>query len=737
MIDHPCIERPGGALRLALPAILAVLILTPPATRPAGAAEGPRPTRRAAVRELIHGVEIVDPYRWLEDQESPETHAWIAAQNAYTQSQLAELPWQPAIRQRLAALMRVDRVEMPIQRSGRLFVWRTRAEDELPILTLRQGLSGRDEVLIDPHSLSADRTVSVTIESISRDGKRLAYGVRDGGEDEVTIHFMDVDARRELPDRLPRGIYTGLAFTPENRGFYYGRHDREIGDRIYYHPLGSDPAADVELFGRGYGPEAWIVPELSDSGRYLLITVYHGWTRAELYFRDLAADGPIRPLVTGVDAVFEPRFAGDRLVVLTDWQAPNRRLVAIDLERPQRDAWREIVPPGPDAIAGFSLAGGRVFVHTLHNVTSQLRVFDLDGNARGEVALPGLGSASVPTGRWDDATAFYDFRSFTTPRTIFRLDVESGRSSEWARDGVPFDPRDYEVRQVWYASKDGTRVPMFLVHRRGLEPNGRQPTVLYGYGCCGVSLTPWFSIFAAAWIERGGLFAVANLRGGGEFGEAWHQAGMLERKQNVFDDFIAAAEWLIENRYTSPRKLAIMGGSNGGLLVGAAMTQRPELFQAVLCLVPDLDIVRYPQFENNNPPAVLEYGNAADPEQFKYIYAYSPYQNVREGTEYPAVLLTAGHNDTRVPPLQARKMTALLQHATASERPILLLYDMRAGHAGGGPAATGIDDGAHFLSFLVWQLGMEPRGWEDASTAPLAARAPQFPPPAVTATPIP
>ncbi len=667
----------------------------------------PPPTRREAVSETIHGVEIVDHYRWLEDQESPETRAWIDAQNAHAESLLAGRPSREGIRQRLTELMKIDRIWSPIERGGRYFVRKRRAGDDLAILHTRSGLEGEDEVLIDPHELSPDHTTDVTLLDVARDGTLLVYGIREGGVDEVSVRVMDVARREDLPDRLPEALYTNVSLTADKGGFYYGVHDRETGTRLYYHALGSEPDRDRRIFGDGYGPDKWVSPFVSENGRYLLITIYHGWSKSEIHFRDLGTRDPIRPLVDDLDANFYPRFAGSTLVMQTDWNAPNGRILAVDLEHPARGRWREVIPEGSDAISDFSLAGGKLFVHYLHDVSSQIRIHSLEGDDLGEIDLPGIGTAGAPEGRWESDEAFFDFHSYAVPRTTYRYDVSTGRSTVWARDEVPVDPDRFEVRQVWYESKDGTRIPMFLVHRKDLEPDGRRPTLLYGYGGFNASLTPRFTPDAVLWAEQGGLYAVANIRGGGEFGEEWHRAGMLEKKQNVFDDFIAAAEWLIDNGYTNPSHLAIEGYSNGGLLVGAALTQRPDLFQAVLCGHPDLDMVRYHEFENNNPPALLEYGNASVPEQFEFLYAYSPYQRVKEGVSYPAVLLTSGDADTRVPPLQARKMTALLQWATASPRPILLLYDTRSGHSGGKPFHKVIDDLSLEIAFLFWQLGME------------------------------
>jgi len=664
------------------------------------------PTRQDNVREVIHGVEIIDPYRWLEDQESPETRQWIDAQNRYTHSLLDGLPSRPLIQKRLTDLMRIDTVGAPFERGGRYFLFKKRAEDDLSILYVRRGLYGQDEPLIDPHTLSPDHTTNIGLDDVSGDGRLMVYSIRRGGEDETELRVMDVDSRKDLHDRLPRALYRGVSFKKDGSGFYYNLQRRDVGTRIFYHAIGSDPSKDVEVFGKGYGPDKWVDASVSEDGRYLLFSVQHGWARNEVYVQEMAG-GPIKTIVNDIDAHFYAWFAGDQLVMQTDWQAPKNRILVVDLKDPSRDKWREIVPAGPDAIEGYSLVGGKLFLRYLHNVSSLIKIFSIDGKPLGEVPLPGLGSAGGLLGRWNNGEAFFGFRSYVLPQAIYRYDVSTGKTELWAQPKVPFKSGDFEVNQVWCSSKDGTKVPMFLVHKKGLKPNGKLPTLLYGYGGFNVSLTPRFSSPAAMWVEQGGLYAVANLRGGGEFGEEWHRAGMLDKKQNVFDDFIAAAEWLIKNNYTNPSRLAIQGGSNGGLLVGAALTQRPELYQAVLCEFPDLDMIGYYRFKNNNPPALLEYGNASDPAQFKFLHAYSPYQKVKPGTKYPAVLLTTGDADTRVPPLQARKMAARLQAATTSGRPVLLLYDTKAGHAGGRPLSKIIEDLSLEMAFLFWQLGID------------------------------
>lgn len=665
----------------------------------------PPPSRVDTFRETIHGVEIVDPYRWLEEQDSPETRAWIDSQNKYTHSLLDNLPSRPLIQKRLSELLRVDSVSTPFEQGGRYFLFKKRAADDLSILYVRQGLNGKDEILIDPHTLSPDHTTDIGLLDVSHDGKLIIYSVRRGGQDETELRVMDVAKRKDV-DQLPNALYRGVSLKKDGSGFYYNLQRRDTGIRVFYHAIGAGASKDVEVFGKGYGPDKWISASVSEDGKYLLFGVSHGWARNELYVQKLP-DGPILPIVNDIDAHFDGWLAGDRLVMQTDWQSPNQRIVVVDLNNPAREKWLTIVPEGRDAIAGFSLVGGKLFVSYLHNVATQIKIFTLEGKALGEVSLPGLGTASGISGRWDSNEAFFSFRSFVTPQTIYRYDAQTGKTELWARPDVPFKSADFEVRQVWYSSKDGTKVPMFLVHKKGLQPDGKLPVLLYGYGGFNVNQTPRFSSSAAIWVEHGGVYALANIRGGGEFGEAWHKAGMLDKKQNVFDDFIAAAEWLIKNKYTNPSRLAIQGGSNGGLLVGAAFTQRPELFQAVLCQFPDLDMIGYYRFKNNNPPALLEYGNASDPAQFKYLYAYSPYQKVKAAEKYPAVLFTTGDQDTRVPPLQARKMTARLQAASSSGKPVLLLYDTKAGHAGGRPLSKIIDDVSLELAFLFWQLRMD------------------------------
>jgi prolyl oligopeptidase len=679
----------------------------------ADAPPAPPATRVENVTETLHGVEIVDPYRWLEDQKSPETRAWIEAQNAYTQARLVARPGRERVESDLGRLLRVEASGLPITRAGRAFVARRRPEDQQYILYVRRGLDGKDEVLVDPHPLSADHTTSVDFEDISADGTLVAYSVRQGGKDEIAVSLRDVESGKDLPDALPEARYYGVALTPDKKTLYYSRRDA-AGPRVYRHAMGTDPAKDTLVFGEGYGNEKIIGCDLSDDGRYLQMTVFHGSApkQTEIYVQDVAAGSPLVTIVNDIEARFYASIGGDRLYLRTNWNAPNGRVLAVDLKDPAREKWKEVVPAEEDAIGLFDVAGERLFVGYVHNASSRVAVFDAVGKSIGAFALPTLGSvgsanAGLLRGRWSSRDVFFRFESYHQPPTIFRYDAGTGAQSAFWRANVPLDGDRFEVEQAWYPSKDGTKIPMFLVHRKGLPRDGSTPTILTGYGGFNISTTPLFSPRAAWWIDHGGLYAVANLRGGGEFGEAWHEAGMLAKKQNVFDDFHAAAEWLIANKYTRVDKLAVSGGSNGGLLVGAALTQRPELFRAVVCSVPLLDMLRYHQFLVARF-WVPEYGSSEDPEQFQWLYGYSPYHHVQKGEKYPATLLITGDSDTRVDPLHARKMTAMLQARTGSgpERPVLLHYDTKFGHSAGAPVDKLIADYADELTFLVWQLGL-------------------------------
>jgi prolyl oligopeptidase len=539
----------------------------------------------------------------------------------------------------------------------------------------------------------------------------LAYAVRRGGEDKHEIRVLEVASRRELADVLPRAkYYQNVSWRHDLSGFYYSLWtDRE--SRILFHRLGAGAGQtdDVEVF-RDESASRFLFASVSDDGRYLVITVFHGagGSRSDVYVKRLDSDGPVVPIVNDIDATFFANYAGDALMLQTNWNAPNWRVIRVDLKTASRDMWQEIIQEDRASLRYFSAIGGKLFAVYLENVLSRVRMFEPDGTFLRNLEVPATGTVQGIGGRWDASTVFFQFSSFDQPTSIYRYEIASGVLQTWWRKNVPASFDQFEVRQVWYSSKDGTRVPMFLFHRRDIELDGARPTLLSGYGGFNAIVTPDFWPQLLVWTEAGGVFAYANLRGGGEFGEEWHRAGRLERKQNVFDDFIAAAEWLIANHYTNPARLAAMGGSNGGLLVGAALTQRPELFRAIFCGAPLLDMIRYHKCMLG-PMWISEYGSADDPEQFRYLLAYSPYHNVRPQTEYPAVMFMTGDSDTRVDPMHARKMAAMLQWATTSkpyERPILLHYRTESGHIAGLAVDAAIDDSADQLAFLFRELGV-------------------------------
>jgi prolyl oligopeptidase len=690
-------------LRAAVCALAVMLFAIPACTR---CGVSPPVSRTDNVREVLHGTEIIDPYRWLEDQNSPETREWINAQNEHTRTILTSIPGREKVKKELEKLMRTESVKPPYCRNGLYFFEHRHANQDLNVIYVREGMHGVDQPLIDPHSLTPDYSKSVSIWGISADGGLLAYGVREGGEDEVTVRIMDVASRRDIKDTLPRGRYSYLCFTSDNSGFYYSRYADDV-DRIHYHRMGTDPESDPIVFGEGYGPGIGFDVEISDDGNYLLFIVYHGSAakKSEIYYRDLRTDGKTETVVNDIDARFVGAVADHYLFMQTDWKAPNGRILRVDLNDPARDRWQEIIPEREAALKDFKLAGGRLLVRYVDSVIPTIEIFEPDGRPLTAIVPEAIGWLGKPQGRWQDQDAFVKFSSYHIPESIYLYDLASLTLKQWDKVEVPISSEEFEIRQVWCESADGTEIPMFIAHRRGIKLDGANPTLLYGYGGFRSSLAPYWSSRTALWLKMGGIYAVANLRGGGEFGENWHRAGMLDKKQNTFDDFIAAAEWLIANKYTTPDKLAIRGTSNGGLLVGAALTQRPDLFRAVICGYPLLDMIRYHNFLIAKY-WIPEYGSSQDPEQFKFIYAYSPYHNVRERPRYPAVMFVTGDSDTRVDPLHARKMTALLQARAGTEQPILLHYDTSAGHSAGRPVSRRIEDLTDEMLFLIWQLGI-------------------------------
>jgi prolyl oligopeptidase len=676
----------------------------------------PPATKQQPVTDDYFGHKIVDPYRWLEDGSSAETQQWVAAQLAYTRSILDKLPGRDKLHDRIEQLIEIGNLGETEVGGEYYFHTRREGKQNQPVLYVRKHVDGKDEVLVDVNPLSKGGTVALDWWRPSHDGKFVAYGTSESGSEMSTLHVIETATHKLLPDTIERTRAASIAWKPDDSGFYYTRYPKK-GDvaegqemynrHVFYHPLGGDTAKDPLIFGEGRDPQDWPNVTLSNDARWLSIIVAQGWTKTELFLQDVQTGAPAIRISTGKDFLYfaEP-YDGD-LYILTNEDGPHFRVFKTPVTAPAREHWREIIPQSDAVLSSLHIIGGQLFARYELNAHSLLKRFTTDGKPLGEVELPTLGTIVNIGGEYDSTSAFYVFTSFTVPATIYRFDIQTAKSTLW--DSVPtgIDTNKYETRQVWYTSKDGTRVPMFLVLRKGLKLTGHNPAMLTAYGGFNVSLTPEFSKVLFPWLDHDGVYAMANLRGGSEFGEDWHRAGMLDKKQNVFDDFIAAAEYLEKEGYTDKEHLAIRGGSNGGLLMGAALTQRPDLFRAVICQVPLLDMLRYQNFQIAKL-WVPEYGSSLDAKQFEWLYAYSPYHRVKEGTAYPAVLFMTADTDTRVDPMHAKKMTALLQADNSGPNPILLRIEPKAGHGAGKPISKQVEEWTDIYSFLFWQLGMTP-----------------------------
>jgi prolyl oligopeptidase len=674
-------------------ALLFSAVLAACASTPAPPATEVRP-----VTETLQGVTVTDPYRWLEDQNSPETRAWIDQQNARTDTVLAHLPNRDALSKRLEQLLGVDESSLPTWRNGRYFFTRRKVGEEKVSIYMRE--NGSDTVVVAAPANDPKQNDNVGIEDVSPDGKLLAFFVRGGGADEVVVHFYDVDAKHDL-GQLPLARYSGITVAGDQA--WYSRQTPE-GPRVFRRALGGGD--EVKLFGDGYTSDKIIGLGGSDDGRYLVAHVFHGagGKRTDVFVKDVSDNAPFRPVVNDLEARTVADFAGDSLVLQTNWNAPNNRVFIAPIATPERANWRELVPENHDAaIQSIAAAGGRIFVRYLQNVQPRVVGYNLDGTSAGEVKFDVAGRLDNVDGTWHSPLAFYRFSSFALPPTIYQYEVSTGARTIFQQVSAPVNPDDFTVEQTFAISKDGTHVPLFLLYKKGLERNGKHPTYLTGYGGFNLSQLPGFSARAVTLAENGAVYALAAMRGGGEFGEDWHRGGMLDRKQNVFDDFEAASRFLIDRGYTSREHLGIGGTSNGGLLVMVAATQHPELYKAVMCGYPLIDMLRYDQFLVGRF-WVSEYGSASDPNAFKWIYAYSPYQHVVKGTKYPAILFVTGDADTRVAPLHARKMTALMQASTGSDEPVLLRYHTAGGHSGGEPLSEQVKNESEIEGFLLWQL---------------------------------
>lgn len=722
--SHAALSRPPkltplGACLLMLASVAAASSSPPEARNNDGRPLVYPETKQVQQVDDYHGTQVPDPYRWLEDPDSEETRAWVQAQNRLTFGWLEQVPCRQRLRERLEQVWNYERYGLPSARRGRYFFLRNDGLQNQSVLYWSDGLAGEPKLLLDPNQLSPDGTVALTGVVPSDDGTLVAYGLARAGSDWQEWRVRDVATGQDLADRIQWVKFSSASWTPDGQGFYYSRYDEpppgqelvatNYYHKLYYHRLGTPQSEDRLVYHRPDEKEWGFDADVTDDGRYLVIGVWRSTEeKHQLFYIDLQdPQQQVVELITGFDASYA--FVGNegsRFFVLTDLDAPRYRLVAIDLARPEREAWQTLIPERDDVLQQVTHVGGRLFAVYLHHAHSQVQMFSTAGEALGELPLPDLGSVSGLGGRADDTETFYSFTNFSTPTVIYRFDLTANRSEVFRRPQVAFDPAAYETHQVFCTSKDGTRVPLFVVHRKGLPKDGNAPTLLYGYGGFNQSLTPAFSPARIVWLELGGILAVANLRGGGEYGRQWHEAGMKEKKQNVFDDFLAAAEYLQQAGYTRPERLAIQGGSNGGLLVAAAMTQRPELFGAVICQVGVLDMLRYHKF-TIGWAWVGEFGSADDPHEFEYLYRYSPLHNVRPGTSYPATLIMTADHDDRVVPAHSFKFAAALQQAQAGPAPILIRIAESAGHGAGKPTTKLIDEQADIYAFLVRTLGIE------------------------------
>src|SRR5881398_2047532 len=684
------------------------------------------PARHSEVVEDYHGTRVPDPYRWLEEPDAPESRGWIDAENRLTEGYLSQIPERAALRKRLTALWNYPKYGAPFHKAGRYFFFKNDGLQNQSVLYKQASRTADPETLLDPNLLSQDGTVALSTLALSEDGRLLAYGTSASGSDWEEFHVRDIATARDRSDHLRWIKFSGASWTHDGRGFFYSRYPEAAEQaltsvnrfqKVYYHRLGSDQTQDVLVYERPDQPDWGFNAEVTDDGRYAVLHVWLGTDRRNrVYYLDLKS--PKRPRVTG-EVVrllddFDASYGfigndGPVFYFLTDLAAPRKRALAIDTRRPDRARWREVIPQGEDVLEGVRIIHNMFVANYMHDAHSRLRLFALDGRPLKDIDLPTLGAVASISGERKDDKMFFAFTSFLYPTTIFRYDFTSGATSVFKAPALDFDPSGYETKQVFYTSKDGTRVPMFITQKKGIKLDGTNPTYLYGYGGFNISLTPSFSVSLLAWLEMGGVYAMPNLRGGGEYGEDWHQAGMHEKKQNVFDDFMAAAEYLIAQGYTSPAKLAVGGGSNGGLLVGAALTQRPELFGAALPAVGVMDMLRFHKFTAGRY-WVEDYGSSDDPEQFKALLAYSPYQNLKAGTKYPATLITTADHDDRVVPGHSFKFAAALQAAQAGPAPVLIEIETKAGHGAGKPTSKIIEEQADRWAFLVKNLGVEAGG---------------------------
>ncbi|MFK0732274.1 MAG: prolyl oligopeptidase family protein [Gloeotrichia echinulata GP01] len=685
------------------------------------------PTRKSDQVDNYHGTVVADPYRWLEDPDSEETRVWVEAENQVTSAYLTEIPAREKIKQRLTKLWDYEKYSIPfkegesLENGGgeRYFYFKNDGLQNQSVLYTLKTLDAEAKVLLDPNKLSEDGTIALSGLSISDDGNLLAYGLSSSGSDWQEWKVRDIETGADLQDHLKWIKFSGASWTKDNQGFFYSRYnepnektkleDVNYYQKLYYHQLGTTQSEDVLIYHRPDEKEWGFSGGVTEDGKYLIISVWQGTDPKNLvFYKDLTnPNSEVVELINKFEADYSFIDNDDSVFYFrTDLKAPRGRVIAIDTQQPAAESWREIIPQAAETLESVSILNNQFVADYLKDAHSQIKIFDLTGAFVREVELPGVGSAGGFGGKRHDTETFYSFTSFTTPGTIYRYDMVTGKSELFRQPKVDFNPDDYETQQIFYHSKDGTKLPMFITHKKGIKLDGNNPTYLYAYGGFNASITPSFSVSNLVWMEMGGVYAVPNIRGGGEYGEEWHQAGMKEKKQNVFDDFIAAGEWLVANGYTKPRKLAIGGGSNGGLLVGACMTQRPDLFGAALPAVGVMDMLRFHKF-TIGWAWTSEYGSADNPEEFPALYAYSPLHNLKADTAYPATLITTADHDDRVVPAHSFKFAAALQAVHVGDGPVLIRIETKAGHGAGKPTAKIIEEAADKWGFLVRVLGVE------------------------------
>ncbi len=666
-----------------------------------------------------HGMAIADPYRALEDPDTEATKAWVEAQNQVTFSYLNEIPAREKIKQRLTKLWDYEKYGTPFKEGESYFYFKNDGLQNQSVLYTLPTLDAEPRIVLDPNQLSEDGTIALSGISISENGQLLAYGLSSSGSDWQEWKVRNIATGEDLQDYLQWIKFSGASWTHDHQGFFYSRYDEpnektKLEDvnyyqKLYYHQLGTPQSTDILIYHRPDKKEWGFTGNVTEDGKYLIISIWLGTDSKNLvFYKDLTnQNSEVIELINQFSANYSFIDNDDYVFYFrTDFNSPKGRVIAIDTTKTTPENWQEIIPQAVETLESVSVLNNQFVADYLQDAHSQIKIFDLKGNFIREVELPGIGAASGFSGKRYDTETFYSFTSFTTPGTIYRYDMKTGKSELFRQPEVDFNADEYETKQVFYASKDGTKVPMFITHKKGIKLDGNNPTYLYGYGGFNISLTPSFSVSLLIWLEMGGVYAVPNLRGGGEYGEEWHQAGMKLQKQNVFDDFIAAAEWLIAHNYTQPGKLAIGGGSNGGLLVGTCMTQRPNLFGAALPAVGVMDMLRFHKF-TIGWAWVAEYGSSENPEEFAALYAYSPLHNLKPGTAYPATLITTADHDDRVVPAHSFKFAAALQAAHGGDAPVLIRIDMKAGHGAGKPTAKIIEEAADKWGFLVKVLKVE------------------------------